>query len=86
MDRNLPALALLNQCHQSLTGVDASSYIAICTNDLRAFHHFGGGQPTGYGPVAENIHGANERVEVDSIIHVARTYALFLARWRLLSE
>jgi len=86
LDRKLPALALLNQCHQSLTGVEASSYTATCTTDLRAFYHFGGGQPTCYGPVAENIHGANERVDIDSIIHVARAYALFLARWCLLCE
>jgi acetylornithine deacetylase len=53
---------------------------------LRAFHWFGSGQSTCYGPVAENIHGTDERVNIDSILHVARAYALFLARWCLLAE
>ena len=81
ISRDLPALALLNACHKSLTGQDAEEYIATCTTDLRAFQHFGQGQSTCYGPVAENIHAANERVKIGSVIHVAKTYALFLARW-----
>ena len=81
ISRDLPALAMLNACHKSLTGQDAEEYIATCTTDLRAFQHFGLGQATCYGPVAENIHAANERVKIDSVIHVAKTYALFLARW-----
>jgi len=81
ISRDLPALAMLNACHKSLTGEDAEEYIATCTTDLRAFQHFGKGQATCYGPVAENIHAANERVKIDSVIHVAKAYALFLARW-----
>jgi len=64
-----------------LTGEEAEEYIATCTTDLRAFIHFGQGQATCFGPVAENIHAANERVNIDSVMHVVRTYALFLARW-----
>lgn len=86
LPRDLPAFTLLDRCHHSLTGRSADSYISTCTTDLRAFHHFGTGQPTCYGPVAENIHGVDERVDIDSIIQVARTYALFLARWCLLTE
>ncbi|MBE0585171.1 MAG: ArgE/DapE family deacylase [Desulfofustis sp.] len=86
LPRDLPAFTLLDRCHQSLTGRSAESYISTCTTDLRAFHHFGTGQPTCYGPVAENIHGVDERVAIDSIIQVARTYTLFLARWCLLTE
>ncbi len=84
--RSLPALETLNGCHRALTGSDARSYIATCTTDLRAFHFFGRGDATCYGPVAENIHGANERVEIDSVIHTAKAYALFLARWCGLTE
>jgi acetylornithine deacetylase len=86
LPRDLPAFTLLDGCHRSLTGRSAESYVSTCTTDLRAFHHFGTGQPTCYGPVAENIHGVDERVAIDSIIQVARTYALFLARWCLLTE
>jgi len=81
ISRDLPALQTLNNSHYSLTGNDAEEYIATCTTDLRAFIHFGQSQATCFGPIAENIHAANERVNIDSVMHVARTYALFLARW-----
>jgi acetylornithine deacetylase len=81
IDRSLPAMELLSGCHQTISGQPAASYISTCTTDLRAFHFFGHGQATCFGPVAERIHGANERVDVQSVMHVARTYALFAARW-----
>jgi acetylornithine deacetylase len=80
-DRSRPALATLTSCHRTLTGSDAADYIATCTTDVRAFHHFGRSQATCYGPVAESIHGADERVHLDSVMHTAKTYALFMARW-----
>ncbi len=79
--RSLPAIELLSGCHRALSGQPAASYISTCTTDLRAFHFFGRGQATCFGPVAEHIHGANERVDIQSVMHVARTYALFAARW-----
>ena len=84
--RDLPAFHTLNDCHRSLTGIRAERYISTCTTDLRAYHFYGHGQPTCYGPVAENIHGTDERVNLESVMQVARTYALFLARWCLLTE
>jgi len=81
VDRRQPALATLNDCHRTLTGTEAAAYIATCTTDVRAFHHFGRGQATCYGPVAESIHGANERVHLPSVMQTAKTYALFMARW-----
>ena len=81
VSRDLLAFTTLNDCNKSLTGHDAGEYIATCTTDVRAFHFFGKGEATCFGPVAENIHAANERVNIESIIHVAKTYALMLARW-----
>jgi len=81
LSRDLPALTTLDQCHMSLTGKQAESYISTCTTDLRAFHWYTNSQPTCYGPIAENIHGIDERVNLESVMQVARTYALFLARW-----
>lgn len=86
LPRDLPAFRTLNDCHHSLTGSGAESYISTCTTDLRAYHFYGSGQPTCFGPVAENIHGTDERVNLESVMQVARTYALFLARWCLLAE
>ena len=81
VSRDLPAFTVLNDCNKTLSGQDTGEYISTCTTDVRAFHFFGKGQATCFGPVAENIHAANERVDIESVIHVARTYALFLARW-----
>jgi acetylornithine deacetylase len=86
ISRELPALNVLNDCHRTLIGEEATEYVATCTTDLRAFHFYGNTQATCYGPEAENIHGANESVNIDSVVHVARAYSLFLARWCGLSE
>lgn len=86
LPRDLPAFAILDECHRDLSGKKAAGYIATCTTDLRAYNVYGNGQATCFGPVAENIHGTDERVELASVIHVAGTYALFLARWCLLAE
>ncbi len=77
----LPALAMLSDCQKDLTGQPAAPFNCTCTTDLRVFALFGKGQCTCFGPVARNIHGANEAVELDSVVHTARAYALFLARW-----
>lgn len=81
-----PALKTLSNCHQQLTGEPAQPYIATCTTDLRAFHHFGRSQHTCFGPVAHSIHGVDECVNLDSVLHTARTYALFLSEWCGLQE
>ncbi|RLB26525.1 MAG: acetylornithine deacetylase [Deltaproteobacteria bacterium] len=83
---DLPAFSLLADCHKTLNGRDVQEYIATCTTDLRVLNLYGSGQATCYGPVAENIHGANERVDIASIIHVAKVYALFISRWCGLCE
>ena len=86
LPKNLPAFTILNGCHRSLTKAETEKYISTCTTDLRAYKFYGKGQPTCFGPVAENIHGTDERVSLESVMHVARTYALFLARWCLITE
>ena len=86
LSRDLPAFKVLNNCHRDLTGKEADDYVATCTTDLRVFNLFGKGQATCFGPISKNIHGANECVNLESVIHVAKTYALFLSRWCGLSS
>jgi len=81
VERNLPVFNTLNECHRILYGQDADELSTTATTDVRAFHFFGQGQATCYGPVAESIHAANERVNIESVINTAKVYALFLARW-----
>jgi acetylornithine deacetylase len=81
LERDLPIFNVLNDCCKTLTGNDAPRADSTATTDCRAFVHFGKGMATCYGPVGENIHAANERVDIASIVHTAKTYALFLSRW-----
>ena len=81
LNLDLPAFRRLNECHRSITGISAKEFVSTATTDLRAFVHFGKSQATCFGPVAENIHAENERVEIESIIHTAKVYTLFLSRW-----
>jgi len=85
-DRSRPAFRTLNDCHREIFGRDAEDSISTATTDVRAYHHYAGAPATCYGPVAENIHAANERVKIESIIHTAKAYALYLARWCGLAE
>ena len=80
-ERNRPAFNTLNDCHREMFGRDAEDTISTATTDVRAYHHFASAQATCYGPEAENIHAANERVKITSVIDTAKVYALFLARW-----
>lgn len=86
IDPSNTVLQALSDCHQTLNGTIPETYTATCTTDLRAFMSYGKGSATCYGPIAENIHAANERVNLESIVHTAKAYALFLARWCELVE
>jgi len=79
--RDQPAFYTLNACHREMFGLDAESAVSTATTDVRAYHHYATAQATCYGPEAENIHAANERVKIESVIDTAKVYALFLARW-----
>ena len=79
--RNRPAFIVLNDCHREMFGRDAEDTISTATTDVRAYHHFASAQATCYGPDAENIHAANERVKIESVIDTAKVYTLFLVRW-----
>lgn len=81
LNRDRPAFQALNACHRDLAGEEAKPHLSTATTDLRAFVHYGRGQATCFGPIAENIHAGNERVHIGSILHTARVYALFLSRW-----
>jgi acetylornithine deacetylase len=83
---DLPAFRTLSDCQKELTGEPAAARVSTATTDVRSFVHFGKGQATCFGPVAENIHAENERVLVESVIHTAKVYALFLARWCGIAE
>ena len=51
------------------------------TTDARIYLNQFGMPAIAYGPRARNIHGADEGVELDSIVAGARTLARFLVRY-----
>lgn len=71
----------LSAAHQSLTHAEPGHYLSTCTTDLRAFHFYSRTAGTCYGPVAQNIHGVDECVNIESIRQTLKTYALFISRW-----
>lgn len=81
VDLDSHGVKLLGECHQALTGSAPEHYLSTCTTDLRAFHVAAGVAGTCYGPVAERIHGVDECVDIESIRHVLKAYALFICRW-----
>jgi acetylornithine deacetylase len=81
VDLDHPGIRLLAECHESLTGKSIGQSIATATTDLRAFYFHSGIPGTCYGPIAQNIHGSDERVNVDSVRQTLQAYALFLSRW-----
>ncbi|MHA7879673.1 MAG: ArgE/DapE family deacylase [Saccharospirillum sp.] len=81
VDLGNPGVELLSQCHHSLTGSDPERYWSTATTDLRAFHFYNRTGGTCYGPVAKNIHGVDECVNIESIRQVLKAYVLFINRW-----
>lgn len=57
------------------------SYVMPCYLDAAVFAVHGGIPALVYGPIAENIHGIDERVSLASIRRVTKTLALFAADW-----
>jgi|TARA_B110000503_G_scaffold141095_1_gene233662 acetylornithine deacetylase len=86
VDLGDPGIELLSQCHHSLTGADPEPYWSTCTTDLRAFHFYNRTGGTCYGPVAQNIHGVDECVNIESVRHVLKAYVLFISRWCTLEK
>lgn len=71
----------LTAAHAAWRGRPAQKLAATCTTDVRHFERYYGTPATCYGPKAADIHGADERVSVDSMRRVAEVTATFLMDW-----
>ena len=63
------------------TGANLNSYVMACYLDAAVFAVHGNIPSLVYGPIAENIHGIDERVSLSSMKRVTKTLALFTADW-----
>ena len=73
--------AVLAKSHRSSFGEPLVGRPITATTDARFFGLYAGIPALVYGPVAEDYHGFDERVNLDSLRKVTRTIALFIADW-----
>ena len=81
LDSTAPLLTALAAAHARVMNNDAEWFASSATTDARAFNLYGGIPATCYGPEAQNIHGIDESVSIESTLRVAQVLALFMARW-----
>ncbi|MFD5655853.1 ArgE/DapE family deacylase [Streptomyces hirsutus] len=75
------AEATLAGVHQAVTGRELETTTVTGYIDSRVYGLFAGIPAMVFGPVAEKLHGADERVNLESLREVTKSIALFLAEW-----
>jgi acetylornithine deacetylase len=63
------------------TGARAPLLASTATTDARSFRLYGDTPAVCFGPLAESIHGVDERVHLPSLTATAQALALFIADW-----
>lgn len=77
-----PAEACLRASHRRIRdGEELNASAMTCYLDAAVFAVHGNIPSLVYGPIAENIHGIDERVSLSSLKRVTKTLALFAADW-----
>ncbi len=69
------------EAHDAIIGSPLSEQAFTGLTDTRFYGLYYGIPSLCYGPVAENIHGFDERVELASIQRCTEVFALFIASW-----
>jgi len=75
------AESCLRAAHALTHGSELQSYVMACYLDAAVFSVHGNIPSLVYGPIAQNIHGIDERVSLSSLKRVTATLALFAADW-----
>jgi acetylornithine deacetylase len=76
-----PLATAMSDAHGWAHGVSPRRHVVGSTTDARYYVNQFGRPALAYGPRVRNIHGANEAVELASIVGGARTLARFIARY-----
>ena len=71
----------LSNSHESVYGTELSGFPSTALTDGRIYGHFYGMPTLVYGPIAENIHSFDERVNLKSVRNITQSVALFIAEW-----
>ncbi len=75
------AEAVLAEIHQQVMGKPLETHAATAYLDSRVYALYDGIPALNYGPLAESIHGVDERVELASVQRITEAIALFIAEW-----
>ncbi len=81
VDMQSDFVRVLAAAHRDVMGEAPAPLFATCTTDVRFYNLYAGIPATCYGPKAVNIHGADERVSVDSMEKTALVIARFIEEW-----
>ncbi|MGH6931117.1 MAG: ArgE/DapE family deacylase [Dongiaceae bacterium] len=76
-----PAQDLMRHCHEAVFGAPPQPRIFTGTTDARFFGLYAGIPGMVYGPVSQDIHAYDERVDLESVRLITQTIALFIADW-----
>lgn len=74
-------LKVLDGAHRAVFGQALAPVASTGTTDARFFGLYADIPAIVYGPLAENIHGFDERVSLDSMLKTTQAMALFIAEW-----
>ena len=72
---------VLAESHQAVFGEQLTEQVTSAATDARFFGLYQDTPGMVYGPVCERPHGFDERVDLESVRQVTKTYALFIAEW-----
>ena len=75
------AIGILERAHRAAYGSALEQTVTTAMTDARFTGLYAGIPSLVYGPTAENIHGFNERVELESVRRITQAIALFVAEW-----
>ncbi|NLS01510.1 ArgE/DapE family deacylase [Rhizobium sp. P38BS-XIX] len=75
------AEVLLTEARERIDGSKLEAAVMPCYLDAAIFAVHANIPALVYGPIAENIHGVDERVNLESLKRVTKTMAVFAAEW-----
>ncbi len=75
------AEAVLGRAHRAATGTELRSFMTAGYLDTRVHALYDRVPALCYGPVGQNIHGYDERVDLASVKRITAAMALFVAEW-----
>jgi acetylornithine deacetylase len=73
--------AVLAEAHQTVFGEALQDRTATGTADNRFFGLYAGTPALVYGPQSDDVHGFDERVNLESVRKITQSTALFIAQW-----